>query len=472
LNLEGTLLSASGALAMLGGLAGVFLGMGRRVSLLAGAALLLLGLQHFGWVLAITAPTSVERNFWLDVSFVGVLLVSLAWLLLSVIWGRDEDPGRGWRIYAPLQAALSLAALAALHRFSPIDRFAKAENGALPLTPFGVLVLGALLLNVTLLTANFEATYLALSTRWRRAFRPALLSVVFGSALYGYGAAAAILLGRVSLWGICLASVPVAIVTPVLPYVLIRRRAAEATVTAPIRPLYETGSLVLGILLLGFLAVVVQVARLTGRSLEAATWLSIIVGAVVGLVTITLSGRLQRLLRHLLEPYFYASRFDPEVVWSGLSQKLDNARTHSDLYALIPATTVEIAGVEPVTLFLVREGGGEYFAAGTTLADTPSERIGKDEPLARELCASRHAISLRGRPDDLGLIPIYVENAKQIAACQAACAVPLSHAGELLGFLLCGDPARGADKLSGTLFLLEVIAQMVTTRLISLDRER
>jgi hypothetical protein len=90
--------------------------------------------------------------------------------------------------------------------------------------------------------------------------------------------------------------------------------------------------------------------------------------------------------------------------------------------------------------------------------------------LTRELKESRHAIHLRGRADDLGLIPIYVENAKQIAACEAACAVPLSHKGALLGFLLCGDPAYGREKLAGTLLLLEVVARMVTTRLTSLER--
>ncbi len=96
--------------------------------------------------------------------------------------------------------------------------------------------------------------------------------------------------------------------------------------------------------------------------------------------------------------------------------------------------------------------------------------MGADEPLVRELKSSRHAVHLRGRPDDLGLIPIYVENAKQIAACEAACAVPLSDRGALMGFMLCGDPEYGREKLAGTLLLLEVVAQMVTTRLTSIQR--
>ena len=37
-------------------------------------------------------------------------------------------------------------------------------------------------------------------------------------------------------------------------------------------------------------------------------------------------------------------------------------------------------------------------------------------------------------------------------------------------FLLCGDPEHGREKLAGTLLLLEVVAQMVTTRLTSIER--
>jgi len=50
---------------------------------------------------------------------------------------------------------------------------------------------------------------------------------------------------------------------------------------------------------------------------------------------------------------------------------------------------------------------------------------------------------LRGRPDDLEYIPIYVENAAQLEACDAVCAAPLLVDEEMAGFLLCGE--RGSD---------------------------
>jgi len=40
----------------------------------------------------------------------------------------------------------------------------------------------------------------------------------------------------------------------------------------------------------------------------------------------------------------------------------------------------------------------------------------------------------------------------------------------MLGFLLCGDTEKGSVGLASTLLQLEVVAQMVATRLISLER--
>jgi hypothetical protein len=69
-----------------------------------------------------------------------------------------------------------------------------------------------------------------------------------------------------------------------------------------------------------------------------------------------------------------------------------------------------------------------------------------EAPLAIELRRAGRAIRLRGRPDDLEYIPIYVENAAQLEACDAVCAAPLLVAEEMAGFLLCGE--RGSDPAS------------------------
>ncbi len=467
-------LLASAALALASGTSILIWKPNRAVTLLAGAALLLLGLEQVGWARAIAAIPLGERNYWLDLSLICWLPVSLAWLLLSVTLARGTDPQRsaGWRVFVSLQALVSIGMLALLYRFSPLGRsvIASGAGDAVPVTPFGVVVLAILLLNVSLLSANFESTYVALSARWRRALSPAVLGIIFLFAWCLVFISSSILLGRLSLWDVAKSSIAFGFLALMMPLSLVKRHGVEATVTAQLRPFYETLSFALGCGALLLTIGIVQLSQLSGWSLARAAWVVILGVTLLGLAALAISGKFQLTLRRLLEPYLYTSRFDPEVVWSRLSLELDLTATRQDLCRLIPGRAAAIAGVAPVTIFLTENGASDYTIAGSTLHPPPVERVGPDEPLACELRGSRHAIHLRGRADDLGLIPIYVENAKQIAACEAACAIPLSHRGELLGFLLCGDPEHGREKLAGTLLLLEVVAQMVTTRLTSIER--
>lgn len=468
-------LLASATLALASGTGILVWRPNRPVTLLAGAALLLLGIQQLGWARAIAGIPFADRGYWLDLSLICWLPVSLAWLFLSITLGRGTDSRgtNGWRVFVAIQALVSIGMIAALQWISPLERaVVSADTGeAVPVTPFGVAVLGMLLLNVSLMSANFESTYVALSARWRRVFSPAVLGIIFLFAWCLVFISSSIILGRISLWDVAKSSIAFAFLSLAMPLSLVRRRGVEATVTAQLRPFYETLSFALGCGSLILSVAIVQISDLSGWSVARTGWMVILCVTLLGVGALTISGKFQLKLRQLLEPYLYTSRFDPEVVWSRLSHDLDASATRQDLCRLIPGRTSDITGVGPVTLFLVN-GAREYTIAGSTLDPAPVERVGADEPLARELHASRHAIHLRGRADDLGLIPIYVENAKQIAACGAACAVPLTHQGELMGFLLCGDPEHGREKLAGTLLLLEVVAQMVTTRLTSIERGR
>jgi len=472
-SIETTILLATGALAILAGVLVIFLSPSRLASLLTGAALFLLGLQQIGWARAIDAISWGERNYWLDLSFVCTPPVSLAWLLLSVTLGRGHGAERfhGWRVYVPIQALLSLATVAGLHWYSPVGRFVLAGGDrTVPMTFFGSLVIANLFVNIMLLTANFEATYLAFSNRWRRAFRPALLVILLCAGTYGAVIAGSVLTGRVSLREIAFASFPVALLSIVLPFSFLRRRVVEATVTGPARRIHETASFFLGAMIAVCLFGLNQLMHLTGWTLARASWVFIICAVLVGLGAVALSSRLQRLLQRLLEPYLYVSHIDMEAVWTRLSHELDGAGTREEVFQMIPAKTAEIAGILPVTLFAAQSENGEFTVAASTIVPWPAERVAIEEPLARELRAARHAIHLRGRADDLDYIPIYVENAKQIAACEAACAVPLTQKNRLIGFLLCGNPEEGTQRVAGTLLLLEIVAQMVTSRLTSLER--
>ncbi|HKW50567.1 MAG TPA: hypothetical protein VJQ53_02425, partial [Candidatus Eisenbacteria bacterium] len=81
------------------------------------------------------------------------------------------------------------------------------------------------------------------------------------------------------------------------------------------------------------------------------------------------------------------------------------------------------------------------------------------DPLARELKRTGRSIQLRGRPDDLEFIPIYVENAAQIAACRATSAAPITREEELYAFLLCGEPAGEGIARRPLLPLLDLVCR-------------
>ena len=123
---------------------------------------------------------------------------------------------------------------------------------------------------------------------------------------------------------------------------------------------------------------------------------------------------------------------------------LDGAEDLTSLCRLIPQNARSVADVDPVTLFLVDPSGHCFRAMGSTIVPAPAVMIPEKEPLPVELRRARRPIRFTGRSDDLEYVGIYVENAEQIAACRAVCAIPILGDEGLIGFLLCG--ARGGAR--------------------------
>ncbi|HMI32353.1 MAG TPA: hypothetical protein VK527_11505, partial [Candidatus Limnocylindrales bacterium] len=124
-------LLASATLALVSGTLILLYKPNRVVTLLASASLLLLGLQQLGWARAIDAISWGERNYWLDLSLICWLPVSVAWLLLSVTLARGINPeqSHGWRVYVAIQALISIGMIAGVHWISPLGRFVVGREG-------------------------------------------------------------------------------------------------------------------------------------------------------------------------------------------------------------------------------------------------------------------------------------------------------------------------------------------------------
>jgi len=212
-------------------------------------------------------------------------------------------------------------------------------------------------------------------------------------------------MGRISLWDVAKSSIAFAFLSLAMPLSLVRRRGVEATVTAQLRPFYETLSFALGTGTLILSIGIVQLADVTGWTVARTGWIVILCATLLGVAALTISGKFQLTLRRLLEPYLYTSRFDPEQVWGRLSHELDTTATRQELCRLIPARAAAITGVDP----------SRSSSPGTGARTTPSSEprsirrrwsASGSTSLWRRSSEARGTRSISaGGADDLGLNP-------------------------------------------------------------------
>jgi hypothetical protein len=466
MNMSFLLLGAGGLVAMIAAGIVATLSPGRFVSLVAAAALAGIGLLQFSFARAIFDLETVGSTGWFANSLALALPVSTLWVLLSVTLGRAKGSrGLGaWRFYLALQAVVALAAAVSVI-VGPPQPTAPAGTRAFPLRGFQWAIVADLLLNLILLAAKFEATHLSLPPRRRETFRPALLGVLGCSGLLSYLIFSMLATGRVEIGDIGASAAPASLLSLLLPISLIRGRIGEAHAPEDRLPATATTSLLVASGYVAWTAVLLWLTRAAGMGLaEGLLWISI--GAfTVAVAALTVSNRLRRRLELFLDPIWFepraARRHQPDRV----SASLDGARSIEDLCRLIPHNASSVADVDPVTLFLADPKERCFRAVGSTLSPEPRVMIPEREPLPVELRRARRPIRLTGRSDDLEYVGIYVENAEQIAACKAVCAIPILGDEGLLGFLLCG--ARGgARQVHGEeLVLLNIASREYADRL-------
>jgi len=432
---------------------------GRFVSLIAAAALGTLGLLQFAFARAVYDLETSGRTEWFGHALVLALPASTLWVLLSVTLGRGKGTrGLGaWRYYLLLQAVLALLA-AGYTLFNPSVPHPPAGARSFHLVGLQWAIVADLLLNLILLAAKFEATHISLPPKKRETFRPALLGVLGCSGLLSYLIFAMLATSRVDVADISASAAPASLLSILLLISLIRGRIGEAHAPEDRLPATATTSLLVAGGYVAWTAVLLWLTRSAGMNLaEGLLWISI-GGAAVSILALTVSNRLRRRLELFLDPIWFEPRAARRV--SGhKALTLDQARTLEDLYRLIPENARSVADVDPVTLFLADPAGRCFRAVGSTMSPEPAVFIPEREPLPTELRRARRPIRFTGRSDDLEYVGIYVENAEQIAACRAVCAIPLLGDEGLLGFLLCGARGGGRRVHGEEMVLLNLASQ-------------
>lgn len=465
MTLDVLLLVTGGILAILGGGFVLFLSPGRYPSFLAAVALISLGLLQFGWARSIYDVSGGQT--WFELSLAFALPVSLAWVLLArtLCVAPQASLPLVWQIYIVGQALCAVAAILFVG-LTPTWVSITIVKGLIvfPLRLGTVVIVTGILLNLVLTTASFEATYLSLASKPHRAFRPALLGILLATAYFGYVGVAGLSSGQIAFADISLGWVPVAILAFALPFSIIRGRLVEVHVRREARPLIKTTSLAISIGILAGTTMLLWMTHATGWSIARGLWVILASGAALGIAALAISNRINRRVQRLIDPYIYRRRVGHREISARVAGVVGQTVTAAELCQIIPANVRELVGTNPVTLFLVDAREPRFTVVSSTLDPPPPVVVLTSEPLATELSRTRRAIHLRGRPDDLEYIPIYVENAAAITACAAICAAPITCAEELFGFLLCGGQESGRAPERPLLPTLDLICRRYSAR--------
>jgi hypothetical protein len=374
-----------------------------------------------------------------------------------------------WRFYLLAQAALSLAA--AVYVFTGAQHAPEAPGGSVfHLRGLEWAILAAILLNLILMAAKFEATHLSLPPRRRETFRPALLGVLGCSGLVSYLIFSMLATGRVDVGDIGASAAPASLLSFMLAASLIRGRIGEAHAPEDRLPATATTSLLVAGGYVAWTAVLLWLTRAAGMGLaEGLLWITV-GGVTVAVAALTISNRLRRRLDLFLDPVWFEPRAARRRSKTRSEAALDGAASIEDLCRMIPENARAVADVDPVTLFLADHSERCFRAMGSTLQPPPAVFIPDREPLPMELRRARRAIRLTGRSDDLEYVGIYVENAEQIRACRAVCAIPILGDEGLIGFLLCGS--RDMHQVHGEeLVLLNLASRDYAERIERLQRD-
>lgn len=437
----------------------------RGTAAIAALALGLLGLLQFGFARAVSAIGEHGPNIWFDLSLAFGIPVSLTWLLLSLTLGRTSGTavGRPWRAYVIAQ---SLFAIYATSRI--VLRWGIAPSGpegSFAMDATGKWVLIAILCNLIVLVANFESTHLALSPRARRIFRPALLGMYLCTCYFVYVLASSVIFGRVAVSDLSLGVFPIVALAAIVPVALAQRRMAAIQVRPMGGPLVGTVTVLVaaGALLAIFL--VVRISAAAGWSMARALWALFGIVVALLLVALSVSNRLRRRFQQTLDPLLFRSAGADLERCRDVAGDLVTATTLEEFASTAPCAVRVAAGVEPVTLFLVEADRQVYRASGSTLLRVPSIELREEDALVRMIRRASRGIALRSRPDDLEMIPVYVESGSVLAECGATWAVPLWGEQDFLGFLLCGDPESGQPPTPAGQAILNAAALIVANQL-------
>jgi putative PEP-CTERM system histidine kinase len=207
--------------------------------------------------------------------------------------------------------------------------------------------------------------------------------------------------------------------------------------------------IIAGLFLLGLVGAG-QALRYVGADWGGVAEISLLFGGLVILAVLVTSRSARARLRFLVVDHLFAHRYDYRAEWVRSIATLSATEGYVALHARVIRALAEIVDSQGGILYLRDTRGASFEWAGSRSMPAGTAPIPADHPLIAAMRGGEWMVELATLPQ-AGELPA------------AWLAVPLSHAGQIIGLVLLADP-RGPFRLDREVFdLLRVMSRQVAT---------
>jgi putative PEP-CTERM system histidine kinase len=224
-----------------------------------------------------------------------------------------------------------------------------------------------------------------------------------------------------------------AFMTPLLALAMARNRDWRVDIHVSRQMVLHTATLLASGCFLLAVAAVAMVLHRVGGEWGLVLQLAMLFGSILVLATVLSSGSLRRRVKFLISRNFFTHRYDYRVEWLKFIELVSDPRQAEELQVRIIRALAEFVDSQAGVLWSLRAGIGYCPTAGWKLTLPQEAKLLPDDPF---VVAFRNGSWIQEHSGDATAV------AWPFASSKAWLAVPLSHRGQVVGFVLLNRASR------------------------------
>jgi putative PEP-CTERM system histidine kinase len=228
-------------------------------------------------------------------------------------------------------------------------------------------------------------------------------------------------------------AVAAAFMTPLLALAMARNREWRVDIHVSRQMVLHTATLLASGCFLLAVAAVAMVLHRVGGEWGLVLQLAMLFGSILVLATVLSSGNLRRRAKFLISRNFFTHRYDYRVEWLKFIDLISDPRQTDELQVRIIRALAEFVDSPAGVLWSLHPGIGYCPTAGWRLAVPQEAKLPPDDPF---ILAFRDGSWIQEHSGNATAV------AWSFASSKAWLAVPLSHRGEIVGFVLLNRASR------------------------------